>query len=54
MVLRRLMRSRLLLCALGLALAAVAACHDGTTISGPQVIRFSLDSIDGQVLPHEV
>lgn len=54
MVLRGLIHSRPILCALGLALAAAAACDGGKTISGPQVIQFSLDSIDGQVLPHEV
>lgn len=48
------MRSRLILPAVVLALGAVAACDGGKTISGPQVIQFSLDSIDGQVLPHEV
>ena len=43
-----------MLAAAMLALGGVAACHDGNSVSGPQAIQFSLDSIDGQQLPHEV
>lgn len=54
MVFQRFLRSRLAIAAAVLALGAVAACRDGKTISGPQVIQFRLDSIDGHVLPYEV
>lgn len=48
------MRSRLVIAAAVLAVGGLAACHDGNTISGPQVIQFRLDSIDGNALPYEV
>jgi hypothetical protein len=48
------MRSCFMLGAAALLLGGVAACKDAKTISGPQVIQFSLDSIDGNVLPYEI
>lgn len=40
--------------AAALLIGAVAACKGHESISGPQVIQFTLDSIDGELLPHEV
>lgn len=53
-MLQRLTRTRLILAATLVMLGAGAACSDRQTISGPEAIQFSLASIDGQPLPHEV
>ena len=40
--------------AAALIIAAAAACKGHESISGPQVIQFTLTAIDSQPLPHEV